>query len=194
MYVIAGLGNPGLKYNRTRHNVGFEAIDLLVEKYGVTMKDNRAKGLVGSCTIDGKKVVLLKPMTYMNASGSAVRAVLDFYKADPTRDLIVLSDDVSLSAGMIRIRPKGSAGGHNGLKDIIAKCGTEEFLRIKIGVGEKPEGKDLVRYVLGRPNRWDRKRIEGAYEHAAEAIPMLLAGEIDRAMSIYNAKNPVKKA
>ena len=188
MIIIAGLGNPGLKYNRTRHNVGFEAIDLLAKEYGVTMKDNRAKGLVGSCTIAGKKAVLLKPMTYMNASGSAVKAVLDFYKADPEKDLIVLSDDVSLPAGVLRIREKGSAGGHNGLKDIIAKCGTEGFLRIKIGVGEKPEGKDMVKHVLGKPNRWDRKRIEESCARAAEAIPMILSGETERAMSLYNAK------
>lgn len=188
MVIIAGLGNPGLKYNRTRHNVGFEAIDLLAKEYGVTMKDNRAKGLVGSCTIAGKKAILLKPMTYMNASGCAVRAVLDFYKADPKKDLIVLSDDVSLPAGVLRIREKGSAGGHNGLKDIIAKCDTEDFLRIKIGVGEKPEGKDMVKHVLGKPNRWDRKRIEEAISRVSEAIPMILSGETERAMSLYNAK------
>lgn len=188
MYIIAGLGNPGLKYNRTRHNVGFDVIDLLVEKYGAKMKDNRAKALAGTCTIDGKKVVLLKPMTYMNASGAAVRAAVSFYKADPTKDLIVISDDVSLPAGVIRIRKKGSAGGHNGLKDIIGKCGTEEFLRIKIGVGEKPENKDMVKHVLGKPNRWDRKRIEGAYERAIEAISLLLNDEADKAMNLYNAK------
>lgn len=188
MIVIAGLGNPGLKYNRTRHNVGFDVIDLLAEKNQVTMKDNRAKGLVGTCTIHGKKVVLLKPMTYMNASGTAVRAVMDFYKIDPSSELIVISDDVSLPAGMIRIRKKGSAGGHNGLKDIIAKCGTEKFQRIKIGVGEKPENKDMVKHVLGKPNRWDRKRIENAYERILSAIELLVDGEIDKAMNLYNAK------
>lgn len=188
MFIIAGLGNPGLKYNRTRHNVGFDVIDLIAEQHSVKMKDNRAKGLVGTCTISGKPVVLLKPMTYMNASGNAVRAVVDFYKADPTTDLIVISDDVSLDAGMIRIRKKGSAGGHNGLKDIISKCGTEEFMRIKIGVGEKPENKDMVKHVLGKPNRWDRKRIEDAYARAIEATKLLVNGEVDKAMNLYNAK------
>ncbi len=188
MFIITGLGNPGLKYNRTRHNVGFDVIDLLVAQQNVTMKDNRAKGLVGKCTIGGAKAVLLKPMTYMNASGSAVRAVVDFYKADPVSDLIVISDDVSLPAGMLRIRKKGSAGGHNGLKDIIAKCGTEEFTRIRIGVGEKPENKDMVKHVLGKPNRWDRKRLEGAYEKVIDALNLIVAGEIDKAMNLYNTK------
>lgn len=188
MYIIAGLGNPGLKYNRTRHNVGFDVIDLLAERHGVKMHDNRAKGLVGNCTIKGKKVLLLKPMTYMNASGTAVKASVDFYKANPTTQLIVISDDVSLPAGMIRIRKKGSAGGHNGLKDIIAKCGTEEFMRIKIGVGEKPENKDMVKHVLGKPNRWDRKRLEAAYERVIEALDLLVTGEADKAMNLYNAK------
>ena len=188
MFIIAGLGNPGLKYNRTRHNVGFDVIDLLVGQHQVTMKDNRAKGLVGKCTIGGEKAVLLKPMTYMNASGSAVRAVIDFYKADPATDLIVISDDVSLPAGMLRIRKKGSAGGHNGLKDIIAKCQTEDFTRIRIGVGEKPENKDMVKHVLGKPNRWDRKRLEGAYEKVIDALNLIVSGEIDKAMNLYNTK------
>ncbi|MBQ7507492.1 MAG: aminoacyl-tRNA hydrolase [Lachnospiraceae bacterium] len=188
MIVVVGLGNPGLRYAKTRHNVGFMMIDRLMKKYSVKLKDNKKKALVGVCTIDGQKVALVKPLTFMNASGNAVSAVMEFYRADPETELIVLCDDVSLPPGTLRIRKKGSAGGHNGLKDIIAKCHTEGFTRIKFGVGEAPEGMDLANYVLGRFSLQERKQLEEAMERAEEALPMILQGDIDRAMNRFNEK------
>ena len=188
MIVIAGLGNPGLRYAKTRHNVGFMLIDRLVKANGVKLKDNKKKAMAGVCTMEGQKVALVKPLTFMNASGHAVSQILEFYRADPNTQLIVISDDVSIPPGTIRIRKKGSAGGHNGLKDIIAKCGTEGFTRIKIGIGEKPEGMDLADYVLGKFSRDDMKKIEAALDQAMEALPMILRGETDRAMNRFNEK------
>ena len=188
MIVVVGLGNPGLRYAKTRHNVGFMVIDRLVRQTGIRLKDNKKKAMVGVCTIEGQKVALVKPLTFMNCSGNAVSEIMSFYRADPENELIVICDDVSLSPGMIRIRKKGRAGGHNGLKDIIAKCHTENFTRIKIGVGEKPEGGDLVKHVLGKFSPSDRKKVEEAYDKAIEALPMIIKGEIDRAMNRYNEK------
>ena len=188
MIVVVGLGNPGLRYAKTRHNVGFMVIDRLVKQTGIRLKDNKKKAMVGVCTMDGRKVALVKPLTFMNCSGNAVSEIIAFYRADPESELIVICDDVSLPCGMIRIRKKGSAGGHNGLKDIIAKCHTEKFTRIKIGVGEKPEGTDLVRHVLGKFPPSDRKLVEEAYDKAIAALPMILRGETDKAMNLYNEK------
>ena len=130
MYIIAGLGNPGSRYEKTRHNCGFEAIDLLAERCGISLKDRKFKSLCGNGVIDGQKVLLMKPLTYMNLSGEAVQAAAAFYKIDPAKELIVLYDDISLEPGQLRVRAKGSAGGHNGIRSIIRMLGTEQFLRV----------------------------------------------------------------
>ena len=152
MYIIAGLGNPTKQYENTRHNIGFMAIDALADKYDINMIECKHKSLIGKGMINGTKVILVKPLTYMNLSGEAIRAVSEYYKIDETEELLVIYDDISLDLGQIRIRKKGSAGGHNGLKSIIANLGHDTFRRIKIGVGGKPEGYDLADYVLGHFN------------------------------------------
>ena len=186
MFVIAGLGNPSSKYEKTRHNVGFDVIDMLAEKYNISIRDRKHRALCGSGMIAGRKVLLVKPQTFMNLSGESLGAILNFYKLDPESELIVIYDDVSLAPGRLRIRKKGSAGGHNGIKSIISHIGTQEFLRIKIGVGEKPPGWDLADYVLGRFSREDRKRMEEAFERACDAVALMVQGEADQAMNQFN--------
>ena len=186
MFVIAGLGNPTAKYEKTRHNIGFDAIDAIAEKYDIKVREKKHNALCGSGFIEGKKVLLLKPLTFMNRSGESISAALGFYKLDPVTDLLVIFDDISLEPGKIRIKRKGSAGGHNGVKDIIAMCDTDEFKRIKIGVGEKPAGWDLADYVLGRFSAEDRKKAASAIENAVEATAIIVSGDIDRAMNEYN--------
>ena len=189
MYIIAGLGNPGGKYAHTRHNVGFDTIDRLAGRYGIRLDTNKFKGEYGMGVIDGHKVLLLKPQTYMNLSGECIRDVLGYYKADPNEELIVLFDDISLNPGLIRIRKKGSAGGHNGIKNIILHTGTEGFSRVKIGVGEKPKGWDLADYVLSPFTKDERPLVNLAIEHAAKAIEQMLNGDVDAAMNEYNRKS-----
>lgn len=188
MYIIAGLGNPTKEYDNTRHNIGFAAIDALADKYGISVSDMKNKALMGKGVINGNKVMLLKPLTYMNLSGEAIRAAVDYYKIDEKSELIVIYDDISLDVGQLRIRKKGSAGGHNGIKNIIANLGTSVFQRIKVGVGEKPKGYDLADYVLGRFSKEERELIKEGFECAAEAVAMITAGEIDQAMNKYNRK------
>ena len=188
MYVIVGLGNPGDKYARTRHNVGFDVIDLLAEQNGISVTERKHKALIGKGRIAGQAVILVKPQTFMNLSGESVGDILHFYKLDPAQDLIVISDDVALDPGTLRIRKKGSAGGHNGLKNIIAHCHTEEFMRVRIGVGKLPPNGDMIAHVLGRFAPEDRRRVELSYERAAQAIDCILSEDVDKAMSRYNGK------
>lgn len=188
MYLIAGLGNPTREYEKTRHNVGFEAIDILADKAGTTVTEKKHKALYGKGYIGGQKVVLAKPQTYMNLSGVSVREIADFYKIEP-ENIIILCDDINLSEGQLRIRLKGSAGGHNGLKNIISHLGTQEFPRIRIGVGEKPRGMDLADYVLGRFPKEQQAVMEEAYRDAAEAACMMIEDGADAAMNHYNRKN-----
>ena len=187
MYVIAGLGNPGREYEGTRHNVGFMTLDALADKYNIDVREKAFKGLIGKGVIEGNKVILVKPQTYMNLSGECIRQVMDYYKVDPS-EFIVIYDDISLVPGGIRIRKKGSAGGHNGIKNIIAMTGTQNFLRIKVGVGEKPAGWDLADHVLGHFDAADRAEVEKAIGHAVEAAEMMITGETDAAMNRYNVK------
>ena len=189
MYIIAGLGNPTKEYDNTRHNIGFAAIDALADKYGISVSDVKNKALMGKGVINGNKVMLLKPLTYMNLSGEAIRAAVDYYKIDEKSELIVIYDDISLDVGQLRIRKKGSAGGHNGIKNIIAMTGTQNFMRIKVGVGEKPKGWDLADYVLGRFSTEDRAKVEEAIGHAMDAAVLMMQGEVDKAMNDYNSKN-----
>jgi len=188
MYIIAGLGNPGSRYEKTRHNCGFEAIDLLAERCGISLKDRKFKALCGNGVIDGQKVLLMKPLTYMNLSGEAVQAAAAFYKIDPAKELIVLYDDISLEPGQLRVRAKGSAGGHNGIRNIIQMLGTDRFLRVKIGTGKKPSDMDLVDYVLGRFPLSERADMTAAFDRASEAAMDLVTQPLDRVMNEYNRK------
>lgn len=188
MYLIAGLGNPTWEYEKTRHNVGFEAIDILADKAGTTVTEKKHKALYGKGYIGGQKVILAKPQTYMNLSGESIREIADFYKIEP-ENIIILCDDINLAEGQLRIRLKGSAGGHNGLKNIISHLGTQEFPRIRIGVGEKPRGMDLADYVLGRFPKEQQAVMEEAYRDAAEAACMMIEDGADAAMNHYNRKN-----
>ena len=189
MFVIAGLGNPGKDYEKTRHNAGFRCIDVLASRYNINIRENEHKALVGKGYIEGQKVILVKPQTYMNNSGEAIREITDYYKVDPESELLILYDDISLDVGMLRIRDKGSAGGHNGIKSIISHLGTQNFLRIKIGVGDKVPQGDLVDHVLGHFNADDSKMMKETFEKGAEAAVMLLGGDLEKAMNIYNRKN-----
>ena len=185
MFVIVGLGNPDKKYEHTRHNIGFDVVDALAAKYNIDIKDKKHKALCGTGVIEGMKVLLVKPQTYMNLSGESVADVVNFYKIDPEEDMIVIFDDISLEPGRIRIRKKGSAGGHNGIKNIIAMTGTSGFKRIKVGVGEKPQGWDLADHVLGRFSDEDRQNVE-AIKNAMDAAVLIMQDETDRAMNLYN--------
>lgn len=186
MYVIAGLGNPGLSYRHTRHNIGFDTIDAIAKRYSVRVSKGEFRSKTGTCVISGEKVILVKPQTFMNLSGEAIRPILDYYKADPQTQFIVISDDVALDAGRIRIRKKGSAGGHNGLKNIIKNLGTEDFIRVRIGAGKLPAGQDMISFVLGRNDRKEREIIESAFERAADAVETIIAGGVDEAMNRFN--------
>ena len=188
MYIIVGLGNPDRKYQNTRHNIGFDVIDVIADKNHITVGERKHKALIGKGFVGGQKVVLVKPQTYMNLSGESVREVIDFYKVDEKNELIVISDDVSLDVGQIRIRKKGSAGGHNGLKNIILHLGHDEFHRVRMGVGEKPEGYDLVDYVLGHFSGEEREIMDESANRAADAIEVMMTDGTDAAMNQYNKK------
>ena len=188
MYIIAGLGNPGKKYEHTRHNTGFDALQELADENNISFTENKFHALCGSGYIGGQKVLLIKPQTFMNLSGQSVRAACDFYKIDPEEEFLVLYDDISLAPGQLRIRKKGSAGGHNGIKNIIEHLGTQNFKRIKIGVGEKPEQYLLTDYVLGHFSRAERALLEDAFVDAAKATAMILQDDLEGAMNLYNRK------
>lgn len=186
MYLIVGLGNPEAEYGKTRHNMGFNTINKIAEQYHINVNKTKFQGLSEVGTIEGQKVILVKPQTYMNLSGESVADVVNFYKIDPEEDMIVIFDDISLEPGRIRIRKKGSAGGHNGIKNIIAMTGTSGFKRIKVGVGEKPQGWDLADHVLGRFSDEDRQNVEEAIKNAMDAAVLIMQDETDRAMNLYN--------
>lgn len=188
MYIVVGLGNPGSKYAHTRHNAGFEAIDRLADQYRISVENKKFQALCGSGVIEGQKVLLVKPQTYMNLSGESVRAACDFYKIDPEEELIVLYDDISLAPGQLRIRKKGSAGGHNGIKSIIQHLGTQVFKRVKIGVGEKPSGYDLADYVLGHFSKEEWTEMEDAFKRSTQAAAALTGGDAERVMNEYNTR------
>lgn len=188
MFIIAGLGNPSKEYENTRHNVGFDTVDAIADKYNINVMELKHKAKIGKGYIGGEKVILVKPLTFMNLSGESVRAVIDYYKAEPEKDLIVISDDISLPPGQIRVRKRGSAGGHNGLKNIIRHLGGENFQRIRIGVGEKPKEYDLADWVLGHFNKEDRTAVDEAVKKAVQAVEMTLRDGIDAAMNEFNRK------
>ena len=184
--MLVCLGNPGDQYENTRHNVGFMVADQLGERYRLPIQKLKFKALTNVFTISGEKVLVMKPVTYMNLSGEAVRPAADFYKLPPER-ILVISDDVALAAGRLRIRAKGSAGGHNGLKSIIQHLGTDQFPRIRVGVGEKPHPDyDLADWVLGRPQGEDKKAIDAAVKRAADAVECILTQGLERGMGKFN--------
>ena len=188
MYIIAGLGNPGREYENTRHNAGFASLDALAKRHGIELTTRKFQALTGSGYIDGQKVLLVKPQTYMNLSGESLRAACDFFKVDPEEGLIVIYDDISLAPGQLRVRKKGSAGGHNGIKNIIAQLGTQNFLRVKVGVGEKPAGWDLADYVLGRFPGEEEPVIREALEKTTKACCEIITADVTSAMNKYNNK------
>ena len=192
MYIIAGLGNPTKEYDKTRHNVGFEVIDKLADRYDIDVSERKHRAFCGRGVIEGQKVLLVKPQTFMNLSGESLRSVLDYYKVLP-EELIVIYDDISLPPGQLRIRLKGSAGGHNGIKNIIAHLGTQEFPRIKVGVGEKPPRMDLKDYVLSRFSKGEQELMDEAFQEAAQAVVMMLGEGADRAMNHFNTKKKVEE-
>ena len=189
MFLIAGLGNPGRQYEKTRHNMGFDTIDELIDRHRIPQGGIAHKAMYGKGMIAGEKVLAVKPLTYMNLSGESLREWVNYYKLDPETEMIVIYDDIDLEPGQIRIRKKGSAGGHNGIKSIIAQLGTQNFYRIKVGVGAKPKGWDLADYVLGRFSPEERIAVDKAICDAADAVEMILRDGIESAMNHYNRKN-----
>lgn len=188
MYIIAGLGNPRKEYENTRHNIGFDVIDLIAGEEGIPVIEKKHRALIGKGYIEGQKVILVKPQTFMNLSGECIREVADYYKINPEEELIVIADDINLEQGQLRIRKKGSAGGHNGLKSIITNLNTEQFQRIRMGVGGKPEGYDLADYVLGHFTKAERKEMDAAADRAAEAVKVMVTLGADAAMNQFNGK------
>lgn len=186
-FLIVGLGNPGRQYETTRHNAGFICIDILAEKYGIKINKLKFKSLMGEGRIEGKRCLLLKPQTYMNLSGEAVRDVVDFYKI-PVENIIVICDDISLDPGKMRIRRKGSDGGQRGMKNIIYHLKDDNFPRIKIGVGAKPNPEyDLAAWVVSHFTANEAKLIKQVAEDTVSAIEYMVKGNIDKAMSNYNS-------
>lgn len=183
--VVMGLGNPGAEYAETRHNAGWWCLDLLAQRYGIALRRRRPQAVMGEGTVEGRRVALAKPRTYVNASGKAARYLLDRYRLDPT-GLLVVCDDMALPPGAMRLRPRGSSGGHRGLQSIIETLGTQEFPRLRIGIGRPPPGGDVVEFVLGRPSDQERQAIQKALERAVEAIATVVVDGIQAAMNRFN--------
>ncbi|MBQ7581287.1 MAG: aminoacyl-tRNA hydrolase [Lachnospiraceae bacterium] len=188
MYIIAGLGNPKTEYKNTRHNVGFDVIDVLADKYQIPMDMKKHRAICGKGMIEGEKVILAQPQTFMNLSGLSVQELVSYYKIDPASELIIVYDDIDLEPGQIRIRKQGSAGGHNGMKSVIGGLNTQDFIRIRMGVGDKPKQYDLADYVLGHFTKEEREVVDEAVIRATEAIHMILTDGVDQAMNRFNRK------
>lgn len=191
-FCIVGLGNPGRQYEETKHNVGFHVIDKLAEKYDIDVNKFKNKAFVGDGAIKGKRVLLVKPQTYMNLSGESVREIVNFYKI-PQERFVVIFDDTSLPCGSVRIREKGSHGGHNGIRNIIDQMGTDEFNRIKVGIGEKPSGWDLADYVLAKFNPDDLPLMEQGMDKAVQGVELMLSRGIKEAANRVNQKAKTAK-
>ena len=191
-YCIVGLGNPGRQYEETKHNVGFKVIDKLAEKYDIKVDKFKNKAFVGDGTIRNKRVLLVKPQTYMNLSGESVREIVNFYKI-PQERFVVIFDDTSLPCGSVRIREKGSHGGHNGIRNIIDQMGTDQFYRIKVGIGEKPSGWDLADYVLGKFNEDDLPAMDEGMDKAVKGVELMLSRGIAEAANRVNQKPKTMK-
>ena len=191
MYIIAGLGNPGKKYENTRHNMGFIAIDLLADAYDIKVDKLKFKSLVGEGRIAGQRVLLMKPQTYMNLSGEALREAVNFYKIDP-EELIVIYDDIDIPTGTFRIRKKGSAGTHNGMRSVVYQLQTDQFPRIRVGIGSEKKV-DLINYVTGGVTKGEKELLEGALVKAADAAAAIVEKGIDKAMNEYNVRPKKEK-
>lgn len=187
MYIIIGLGNPSREYEATRHNIGFDAITRIADDHHISMDMKKHKAICGKGIIGSERILLAQPQTYMNLSGESVRELLDFYKVT-NHEIIVIYDDISLDVGQLRIRKKGSAGGHNGIKNIIQHLGTDEFMRIKVGVGDKPKDWDLADYVLSRFPKEDEEKIREALMKTSKACDTIITKGIEEAMNLYNKK------
>lgn len=185
MYLIVGLGNPTKQYEHTRHNTGFDCLDVLASRLAVKINRSSCKAFLGKGYLGKEKVILAKPQTFMNLSGQSVGALLYYYKI-PVSHLIVIYDDSDLDAGKLRIRKSGSAGGHNGMKNIIQMIGTQDFTRIRVGIGHCPEQMDMVDFVLGHPVGEEKTKVSEAMERAADAVEDILANGVDHAMNKYN--------
>ena len=194
MFIIAGLGNPDEKYQGTRHNVGFDVVDRLAEKYQIAIDTKKHRALIGKGVIEGQKVLLVKPQTYMNLSGESIRSLVEYYKIDPEEELLVIYDDISLEPGMLRLRTKGSAGGHNGMKSIIKHLGGDTFPRIRVGIGgEKHPGQDLADYVLGHFKDDEKELFSDALDKAEKAAELFAQDEFSEAMNKYSVGKKKRK-
>ena len=191
MYLIVGLGNPGRQYEATRHNMGFDVVDRLVEEYRIPQGGVKFNAMYGKGIIGGQQALFMKPLSYMNLSGGPVRDMANYFKIDPETEMIVIYDDIDLDPGQLRIRKQGSAGGHNGIKDLIQKLGTQKFIRIRVGVGAKPKDWDLADYVLGHIPGEERKLVDEAQERACKAVETILSEGVDAAMNEFNKKSGV---
>ena len=191
MYIIAGLGNPGKKYENTRHNMGFIAIDLLAEEFGIKVDKLKFKSLVGEGRIAGQRVLLMKPQTYMNLSGEAIREAVNFYKIEP-EELIVIYDDIDIPTGTFRIRKKGSAGTHNGMRSVVYQIQSDQFPRIRVGIGSEKKV-DLIHYVTGGVSKSEKELLEDALVKSAKAAACIVEKGIDKAMNEYNVRPPKKE-
>lgn len=186
MFLIVGLGNPGKQYEQTRHNIGFDVIDYMANKYNIDVNREKFKGICGEGFIENKKVILLKPLTYMNLSGESIRELANFYKLEDD-EIIVVYDDISLDIGRLRIREKGSAGGHNGIKSIIQNLGGDKFPRVKVGVGQPKD--NLVNHVLGKFSKEDREHIEKVIPVVSDAIVEIVKNDAKESMNKFNGVN-----
>ena len=185
IYLIVGLGNPGNEYKLTRHNVGFNVIEALEKEYNISVDKPRFKALIGEIKIGDKKIILMKPQTYMNSSGESVREICDWYKI-PANNIVVIYDDIDIPWKRLRIRPKGSAGSHNGLKSVLNFLGSDEFNRVRVGIGKPPQGFDLIDYVLGKFSKEQQKDLSLVVNNAKEAVKCIIDSDIDTAMNKFN--------
>jgi peptidyl-tRNA hydrolase, PTH1 family len=192
IYLIAGLGNPGRRYEKTRHNTGFYVVDLISEKYGIKLSRLKHRAYTGEGNIEGSRVLLVKPVTYMNLIGECIKSIVDWYGIEVNKEnngfdhLIVIYDDIDLSRGQIRIRRRGSAGTHNGMKSVIYQLETDEFPRIRVGIGRPPEGWELKNYVLGRFEKEEYQSVIPGIQMAAESVSKIIKDGIEKAMNEYN--------
>ena len=192
MKLIVGLGNPGREYENTRHNVGFQLLDVIAEDKGLSFNRDKFNAKYCEYTVRGEKVILIKPLSYMNLSGGVVSRFVSFYKIKAS-DILVIQDDLDMSVGRIKIVNNSSSGGHNGIKSIIAHAGTQNFMRIKVGVGEKPSGWDLADYVLGHFSEEDKQKLKETMPDIMQAAALIVQGDVDKAMNDFNAKKQVSE-
>lgn len=185
MYLIVGLGNPEEEYSKTRHNMGFNAINKIAEQYGIKVTKNKFQGLYESALIEGEKVILLKPQTYMNLSGESIKEAIDFYKI-PEENLIIIYDDIDITPGIIKIRKKGGPGTHNGMKSVIQNIQTEKFPRVRIGIGKPEQKGELIQYVIGPINKEDKEILDKATTRGKEAVIEIIKNGVDIAMNKFN--------